>query len=124
MLIIPDTNFLIYLTKYKLWHKFETLYPRYRFLVLPQVIYELEKLTKEGKAKEKEDASLTLQLIHSKTKAKKGYVDNILIKTVIQLKKDKQKFIIATMDKNIIKKLKVQGIRVLGIRQKKYFIVT
>ena len=52
MLIIPDTNFLIYLSKYKLWDDLEKLYGKYKLVILPEVAYELIKLSKKGKEKE------------------------------------------------------------------------
>ncbi len=127
MLIIPDTNFLIYITKYKLWHELDRLYGKYKFLILPEVIYELDKLSKktgkDKKIKNKEFALLALELINKlekKIKKKKGYADKSIFKTASMLKKNNKNFIIATMDRAIARKIKKQGIRILIIRQKKY----
>ncbi len=120
MLIIPDTNFLIYISKYKLWYNLEKKYGRYKFLVLPEIIYELEKLSKRDK--DKEYALLALELVKKleKIKKRKGYGDKAILESALMLEKIKQKFIIATMDKILIKKLKKEKIKILTIRQKKY----
>lgn len=122
MLIIPDTNFLIYLSKYKLWHELTRLYGHYTFLILPQVAHELKQLAEKAKGKDKEASLLALTLI-KKVKAKKGSADLAIIKAALQLKA-KQKFVVATMDKELVKKLKKQGIVILTIRQKKYLEAT
>ncbi len=119
MLIIPDTNFLIYLSKYKLWHNLEKKYGTYKLLILPEIVYELDKLSKKGK--DKEYTMLALEIVQKLTniKKRKGYADKVIIKKAKTIKKD---FIIATMDKELTKKLKKQNpnIKILTIRQKKY----
>ncbi|UZE94177.1 MAG: ribonuclease VapC [Candidatus Pacearchaeota archaeon] len=120
MLIIPDTNFLIYLSKYKLWHNLEKEYGRYKLIVLPELVYELDKLSKRGK--DKESALLALELTSriTRIRKRKGYGDKAILKIASMLKKNKKRFIIATMDKDLIKKLKKQNMKILTIRQKKY----
>ena len=126
MLIIPDTNFLIYLSKYKLWDELERVYGKYKLLILPEVVYELDKLSKKDKkGKNKEHALLALEFIkkiEKKIKKRKGYADNSIIKTAYMLKKINKNFIIATMDRELMKKLKKQNIKILTIRQKKYLV--
>lgn len=122
MIIIFDTNFLIYLAKYKLWRQLEKKYPYYTLLILPQVVYELETLSKKIKGKDKELAIFTLNCIgKQKIKAKKGYADTVVLHTAVSLKDAGEKnFIVATMDKLLRQKLKKAGIKILTIRQKKY----
>ncbi len=124
MLLIPDTNFLIYLSKYKLWDNLTRFYGRYDLIILPEVVYELEELIKKSKGKERQDVLLTLEVIKTrKVKSKKGYADEAIIKISDSLKKiNKKNYVIATMDKELIKKIKKQNIKVLTIRQKKYFV--
>ena len=121
MLIIPDTNFLIYISKYKLWHELEKNYGKYELIILPEVAYELIKLSKKGKNKIHSIVAIEFTKI-KKIESKKGYADNAIVKKAKLLKKSKKRFIIATMDKNLMKKLKKQNlnIKILTIRQKKY----
>ncbi len=121
MLIIPDTNFLIYISKYKLWHELEYSFGKYKLIILPEVAYELIKLSERGKNKIHSLVAIELTKI-KKIKSKKGYADEAIVKKTQTLRKAHKKFIIATMDKNLIKKLKkqYQNIKILTIRQKKY----
>lgn len=122
MLVIPDTNFLIYMTKYRLWDELKKEYPRYSLLVLPQVVYELKTLIKKFKGKDKEAALLAFEFIKkTKIKARKGHADAIILQTALWLKDAGEKnFIVATMDKILRKKLKKAKIKILTIRQKRY----
>lgn len=122
MLVIPDTNFLIYMAKYRLWYRLEEKYPHYSLLILPQVIYELETLAKKTKGKDKEAALLAFEFIKKiKIKAKKGYADTAILQAAFMLKDAGEKnFVVATMDKALRQKLKRAKIRILTIRQKKY----
>jgi rRNA-processing protein FCF1 len=121
MLIIPDTNFLIYLASYKLWYELERIYGHYSLLILPQVVYELEQLSKKTKGKDKENALLALEIVKKMpVKAQKGPADPALVKTAKLLYDLKKEFIIGTMDKELITKLKTHRARILTIRQKKY----
>jgi len=124
MLIIPDTNFLIYATKYRLWHNVKERYGKYSILILPEVFYELEQLGKKSKGKDRELVLLTLKFLKTqkfKLKKKKGHADKVLVEIGKWLREVGEKnFIIATMDKNLAKKLKKNKIKILSIRQKKY----
>jgi rRNA-processing protein FCF1 len=125
MKVLLDTNFLIYASKYKIAHGLE------QPLFVPQeVMEELENIAK-GKIKksvaDKAAAELALALIKKWQEEKKL---EILKKTaekntdeaIITIVK-KQKFIVGTLDRELEKKLKKEGIKVLKIRQKKYFIL-
>ncbi len=121
MLIIPDTNFLIYISKYKLWHDLERKYGKYKLIILPEIAYELIKLSKKGKEKETSLVAIELTKIKELRK-KKGYGDKAILKKGKILKKNKKRFIIGTMDKELMKKLKKERIKILIIRQKKYLV--
>lgn len=115
MLAITDTNFLIYLAKYKLWHKFEDL--RFKTIMLPEVYSELKTLKQD----------LVLDLIKkSKIKVqgeKSGLsADNAILQKAKQLKSSNSEFVVATLDKALVKKIKKYS-SVLTIRQKKYLKV-
>lgn len=124
MLVIPDTNFLVYLSKYRLWDDLGRLYGRYNLIVLPEVAYELESVAKKSKGKEQKDILLALEIVNQikkKITSKKGYADKAIIKIAKSLKEiNKENFVIATMDKDLTKKVKKQKIKILTIRQKKY----
>ena len=124
MLIIPDTNFLIYLAKYKLWHRLDELYGRYTLLVLPQVAYELGQLSKKTRGKDKEASLLALEIIRNlNVKAKEGYADAVILQIAQWLvDAGKTDFVIATMDSELAKKLKKNKARILMIRQKRYLV--
>lgn len=126
MLIIPDTNFLIYITNYKLWHALDNLYARHDLIVLPQVVYELEKISQKGNASEKKCALLALQIIEKRCKnikSEKGYADDIIIQTSLKFKKVNEKnFAVATMDAELKQKLKKLNVKTLALRQKKYIV--
>lgn len=120
MIIIPDTNFLVYLSKYKLWHELERFKP-YSLLVLPEVMYELKALTKFLKGKDKEAVKIAVALIDKlKVKEMKGNTDEKIVEKALSLKEKNKPFVVATMDKRLIKKLKSKGVKCLIIRQKKY----
>jgi len=121
MLIIPDTNFLIYLSKYKLWDDLEKLYGKYKLVILPEVAYELIKLSKKGKEKEYSLVAIELTKI-KKINEKKGYADKAILKKAKKLKKTKKRFTIGTMDKILMDKLNKQNVKILTIRQKKYIM--
>lgn len=126
MLIIPDTNFLIYAAKFRLWHELERLFPKYSFVVLPQVVYELEVLSKKTRGKDKEASVLALEFINrlKKIKAKKGNADKAIFQVACWLKDaGESNFAVATMDKMLRQKLKKATIKLLTIRQKKHLII-
>jgi rRNA-processing protein FCF1 len=120
--IIPDTNFLIYLVKFKLLDKLENYK---EILLLKQVLAELVVLSKSEKEKvvDRERASLALQFLE-KIGEKVKFVNDIDSKAddaVLELgMKEKKTAIVGTMDKELVKRLKKEGIKVLIIRQKKY----
>jgi len=126
MLIIPDTNFLIYMTDYRLWHEFENLCGIYDLIILPQIVYELEELSQKGNASEKKSALVALEIlkkIKKLPKKEEGYADDVIIQTSLKLKKvNKKNFAVATMDRELKDKLKKLNIKTLAIRQKKYII--
>lgn len=121
--LIPDTNFLVYLARFKLFDKLE----EYKeILVLKQVLAELVVLSKSEKEKkvDREGASVALQFIE-KIGSKVTFVNDLDFRTddaVVELgKREKKTAIVGTMDKELIKRLKKEKIKVLMIRQNKYF---
>ncbi|MEM2955964.1 MAG: PIN domain-containing protein [Candidatus Pacearchaeota archaeon] len=117
-MIILDTNFLIYLLKYKIAHQLEEL--KHELAVPSQVIYELEKISVKGNMKDREAAKLVLTLLdkwHIRILEAEGNADE-----AIEFLAKKEGAKVATMDKLLTRKLKKLGIKIIKIRQKKHFI--
>lgn len=120
MRIIPDTNFLIYLVKYKILDELEN----YHLIILPQVIDELEEISKRKNKKAKEAALFAIEFLKVKRKMKKiiirkqkGKADEAIISLARKLE-----IPIATMDKEMSQKARKMKIVVMKIRQKKYLM--
>lgn len=121
MRLIPDTNFLIYLAKYKLLDKLEI----YEMLILKQVFGELQKLSKskQVKTEDKKYCSIVLDFLKILDKKKKikmingveGNADDAILSLAFDTKA-----LVGTMDQLLVKRLKAQKIPVLYVRQKKF----
>lgn len=119
--LIPDTNFLIYLVKYKLLDELEN----YKLIIIPQIIEELEKLSKDKKKKMEDRIAASVAIMflkNSNAKIEKatGKTDAAILKVAKKLKKIGAK--IGTMDKELSLKAEKLNIDVIKIRQKKYLI--
>ena len=118
MKLIPDTNFLIYLAKYRLLDNLEN----YELILLRQVLEELVVISKGDREnmKDRNLAFLILQFL-DKIKAKTKYVENVkgnADDALLGLAM-KEKCIVGTMDKELTERLKKEKIKVLIVRQKK-----
>ncbi len=116
--ILLDTNMLLvpYQFKIDIFKEIDRIIDeKYKIFVIDKTIDELEKLIKGNKEKEKRASMLALQLIKKKkievVNTQGKYVDDIIVKI-----KDKNT-IVATMDKELRKRLKGD---VIVLRQKKY----
>lgn len=114
--LIPDTNFLIYLVKYKMLDELD----KYKLVTIAQVLEELDKITKAKKTKvdDRVAASIALDYFKSKNpelKIQKGPTDNAIIALAKKLGAK-----IGTMDKGLTTRAKKQGIEIIKIRQKRY----
>jgi len=123
MILIADTNFLIYLVKYNAAHELEDLHIK---IFLPsQVINELEKKSKEGKGEDKKASHYALVLVKeweknnslSIKKVEAKSADDAIINLALE---NKGNCFVATHDKELMKKLKKAKIAVIGVRQKKF----
>ncbi|MCX8194215.1 MAG: hypothetical protein N3G19_02520 [Candidatus Pacearchaeota archaeon] len=115
-LLIPDTNFLIYLAKYKLLDEMEN----YKIIVIKQIKEELKKISENKKTKIEDRIAASVALTFLKTKKVKiekqeGETDDAII---VLAKKLKAK--IGTMDKELTKRAEKEKIKIIKIRQKKY----
>lgn len=116
MQIIFDTNFLIYTVKYKISYMEElnrVCYFKFELCVLDKTIEELKKINNP-------ESRIAAYLIRDfkvmdSKRFKDTHVDDILVKIA-----DKNT-VIATQDKELIKKLKAKRIPIIMVRQKKYY---
>ncbi len=122
--IILDTNFLMACGQFNLdiFSEIDRIchFP-YSLFILDKTINELENLIKKEKGKNKQAAKLAFLLIRKKKipllKTKEDGVDNLLYDIA-----DKDT-IVATLDKELKKRLKGKGILTITMRQKRYLIL-
>lgn len=124
MMLILDTNFLIYLVKYKIVDEVKKMGMT---LILPDAVEkELMKLAEKGKNKDAALALLALQVIDTykaeKKKTKVKNVDKAIVLLALEFKEKGEKVFVGTLDRELSRKLKKLGIGIIKIRQKKYLI--
>ena len=117
--IILDTNFLLIPTQFKIdiFSEINRISNfNYQLCIIDKTIDELKAI----KGKDRFAAKLALALIKSKkikilkTKEKIGVDDLIL---------DMRNVIVATLDKELVRKLNEKKIKIIRMRQKKYLII-
>lgn len=114
--LLLDSNFVVYLFKYKKLDILFDLSLSYRILLLDRVLMELKKILKD-----KYDfilkflKSVNASVVRTKSK---GYTDKILLNYA-----KKQKCILATNDKELKRKAKVEGVIVMSVRNKSTVII-
>jgi len=129
MEIFLDTNFLVYIAKYKIANELDKFFPKKLFLP-EQVLKEIKSIAKKGKGADKESAALALALINNWKKNKKLFIIRTIAKSadkaLFELATSKatnkaaKEIAVATLDKKLIKRLKKANVDIIGIRQKKY----
>ncbi|MEM4702886.1 MAG: hypothetical protein QXP53_00125 [Candidatus Pacearchaeota archaeon] len=124
--LIPDTNFLIYLARFKLFDELDSL--GYKILVPRIVDFELEKVSQDKNQKmEDRNAAILAQTILKKwvelKKARYIEIEGENVDNAILEFAKKKKAIVATMDSELREKLKKEGIKTLILRQEKYFVI-
>jgi len=117
--IIFDTNFLMAVGQFKvdIFSEIDRIADfSYNLYILDGSIDELEKIEESQTGKHKDAAKLALSLIKrlNVLKTKGGHVDDLLLE---------QDAIIATQDKELIKRLKSKGRNVIQLRKKQYLII-
>ncbi len=94
---------------------------KYDLFVLRHSLDELDKLQKTGKGRDKAAAKLASHLVKAKNinvlSTACNHVDDALIKIA------KHDGIVATQDKNLKKRLKKEGIKIITLRQKKHVTI-
>jgi len=128
MIIILDTNFLLYAAKYKI-DVSQELYRicdfNYKVIVPEQVSQELKMLAKNGKGKEKQDALIALELAKEfkiqKINARNA--DDAILKLASHTSEASEtgEVAIGSLDKALLTRFKkFKKGKILTIRQKKY----
>jgi len=123
MRIILDTNFLMAVAEFKIdiFSEIERIADfKYEIYIIDKTIDELDNIIKTQKGKNKQAASLALQLIEHKDvkqiKTAEGRTDDLIVEAA---GKDT---IIATQDIELKKRLKDRS-RIMCIRQKKHIFI-
>ncbi len=119
--IILDTNFLLIPGKFRvdIFTEIRCLVDfQYRFFIIDRTIYELNQIIEDSKAKAKdrECARIGLDLIRvrkiEKIKSNKKNVDDVIVE-----KADKDT-VVATSDRELRKRLKKKGVKVIFLKKK------
>ena len=125
MELVLDTNFWIYLAKYRLFDKLKGM--RIELILLEPVKRELESLSRSGK--EGTNASVALEMIKrwdiKAVPSKERDADDAILKFAAENKAHKrssESVKVATMDKELSERLKKEGIQTMKIRQERDFL--
>lgn len=121
MKIVLDTNFLIYTVSFGLLQQLEK--PDITLIVPSSVTDELEKLSeKEKKARDKDAAKFALYYVYKTgikiVKSESKRADEAVIETA-----KRENAYLATMDEQLARNAKARGIKIVGMRQKKYIVL-
>lgn len=122
--VILDTNFLLIPAYFKvdIFRELDkVLGYKHDIVILQQTLDELENIKTRQRGRNKEAAKLAIGLI----KAKNINILSTAIKHADDaiLKMAKKDCFVATQDKNLKKRLKTAGLKVITLRQKKYLTV-
>ncbi len=118
MKILLDTNFLLLPVQFRV--DLSDLKEHGSIATLDSCVKELERLSK-GKGRTGEQAAVALAMIKSRgirIISSKKNADSALLDSA-----KRHGYAVATNDRKLIKKLKDNGIRIIRLRQKKYFII-
>ena len=124
--ILLDTNFLLipYQFKVDIFAQIDRImHFQYKIFVLDKSVEELKKVIKEQKGKSKDAAKIALKLVAIKnigiirTESDKKTDD-----AIVELSR-KDKYIVATQDKDLKRRLIDHGIEVIVLRQKKILVL-
>jgi len=121
MKVIIDTNFLLIpgTLGVDIFSQLHGIDPSVKLFIIDKTIDELKNI-KEKQKKYKKAAEIALQLIKKKkVKAIKTEKIKNVDKIIIE-KAEKNKYVVATKDRNLKKQLKAKNIPIIILRQKKY----
>jgi len=121
MKVIIDTNFAMYLAKFKLIEELRK--EGSEIILLDSVEKELRKISERGKREDRENASLALALLGrmnlKREKATAANVDRSIVQFAKKEKEGGNQVTVGTMDKALSARLKKDGIGVIIIRREK-----
>jgi len=119
MKLLLDTNFWIYISKYKMLDKLKEM--NVEVVLIRPVLRELETLSKVGK--EQIDSSIALEMIKKwgikSIEVKERKTDDAIVKFSSEMKGEIK---VATMDRVLSERLSKLGVKIIKIRQKKDFL--
>lgn len=123
--IILDTNFLMIPVQFKvdIYSEIDRIMTaKYKIYTLDRCIWELDKITKTQKGKDKEAAQIAKKIAQKKqiTILKTDKLKNV---DKILLQKAEEGAIIATQDKLLKKALKNKNSKIITLKQKKYLTI-
>ncbi len=119
--IVLDTNFLLIPAQFNvdIFTEVQKIcdFP-YELHIIETTLKELDNIMKKGEGKAKQAAKLALELVKAKDinimSSDVAYVDKAILDIA------DENTIVATMDRELRKKLKNKGVRLITLRQKKY----
>ena len=120
MRIILDTNFLMAIAQFKIdiFSEIDRIADfRYDICILDKTVDELKNIIKTQKGKNKAAAKLALQLIEAKDvkqiETGIGNTDDLIVENA------NRNTAVATLDKELRRRVKLKKAKLIGIRQKK-----
>ena len=112
---ILDTNFILTCVKQKIDFFEDIKFMGMRILIPKQVIKELERISSSKKKLHfREDAKLALKLLEKNPFKEVNLKNKNVDKALIKLAKENPEFIMATLDKELKKKIKNQKLVIRG----------
>lgn len=115
--VVLDTNFILSCVRKKIDFFHEIKFSGLKIIIPIQVIAELENLSETGNLKLREEAKLSLKLL------KKNSFDKVDLKIknvdngIVKFAKEHEDYIIATLDKEIQKKIENQKLIIRGEKE-------
>ncbi|MEK6876906.1 MAG: PIN domain-containing protein [Nanoarchaeota archaeon] len=124
--ILLDTNFLLipYQFRVDIFTQIDRIiHLQYKIFVLDKSVEELKKIVEGQKGKNRDAAKIALKLIAIKNiRIIKTESDKKTDEAIAELSQ-KDKYIVATQDKDLKRRLINQGIEVIVLRQKKILVL-
>ena len=115
--VVLDTNFILSCVRKKIDFFNDINFSGLKIIIPIQVISELENLSETGNLKLREEAKLSLAIL------KKNSFDKVDLKIknvdngIVKFTKEHEEYIIATLDKEIQKKIKNQKLIIRGEKE-------
>lgn len=115
--VLLDTNFILSCVRKKIDFFHEIKFLGMKIVIPNEVIRELEKLTEKGKTKFREESKLALNLLKKNSFEKTDLGIKNVDNGIVKFAKENPDFIIATLDKEIQKKIKNNKLIIRGEKE-------